>query len=53
MASSLPDTFTHRQARALGLSKRKIYELRDAGEIELLDRGLYRRRDAVLVDLLG
>jgi Transcriptional regulator, AbiEi antitoxin len=46
----LPDTFTYREARALGLSKRRLYELRDAGEIELVSRGLYRHRDAVHVD---
>ena len=50
MSPRLPDTFTYRQARELGLSKRRLYELRDAGDIELLSRGLYRRRGAALVD---
>jgi Transcriptional regulator, AbiEi antitoxin len=49
-SSQLPATFTYRQARKLGLSKRALYELRDAGEIETLSRGLYRRRGAELVD---
>jgi hypothetical protein len=47
---SLPDTFTYREARTLGLSKRALYGLRDAGKIELLSRGLYRRRDAKIAD---
>lgn len=48
--AKLPDTFTYRQALSLGLSKRRLYKLRDAGDIELVGRGLYRRRDADLVD---
>ena len=50
MRTRLPDTFTYRQALALGLSKRRLYELRDTGEIELVSRGLYRRCDAAPVD---
>jgi hypothetical protein len=50
MAAKLPETFTYREARSLGLSKRRLYELRDAGDIELVGRGLYRRRGAGLVD---
>jgi hypothetical protein len=50
MSGRLPDTFTYRQARELGLSKRKLYELRDAGDIELVSRGLYRRRGSAPVD---
>jgi hypothetical protein len=46
----LPVTFTYRQARQLGLSKRAVYELRDAGDIETLSRGLYRLRGAELAD---
>jgi hypothetical protein len=50
----LPDTFTYQDARALGLSKRALYEMRDAGEIEPVSRGLYRRRNAEIAheDLL-
>jgi hypothetical protein len=48
--AKLPDTFTYRQARSFGLSKRRLYELRDAGDIEMVGRGIYRRRDAALVD---
>src|SRR5215218_6976998 len=50
MLTRLPDTFTYGQARALGLSKRGLYALRNAGDIEVLSRGLYRRRDAALID---
>ena len=50
MASPLPPTFSYRQARALGLSKRALYALRDSGEIESLSHGLYRRRDAANAD---
>jgi hypothetical protein len=49
-ALALPATFTYQEARALGLSKRALYEMRDAGEIESLSRGLYRRRDAEPAD---
>lgn len=45
-ASSLPPTFSFQEARALGLSKRALYALRDAGEIESISHGLYRRQDA-------
>jgi predicted transcriptional regulator of viral defense system len=46
--SNLPPTFTYREALELGYSKRAIYALRDAGEIELVSRGLYRRQDATI-----
>jgi hypothetical protein len=46
----LPATFTYREARALGLSKRALYEMRDAGLIDTLSRGIYRRRNAELGD---
>jgi hypothetical protein len=46
----LPPTFTFTQARTLGLSKHELYQLRDQGTIELLSRGLYRRRDAIEKD---
>jgi hypothetical protein len=39
----LPATFSYSRARASGLSDRRLYALRDAGEIERLGRGLYRR----------
>jgi predicted transcriptional regulator of viral defense system len=47
----LPSTFSFGEARAAGLSKHKLYALRDAGRIELLSRGLYRRTDATVSDL--
>lgn len=43
---ALPPTFTYRQARDAGWSKRALYQLRDAGEIEAVGRGVFRRRDA-------
>ncbi len=46
----LPATFTYSEATAAGLHHRALYGLRDAGVIEALGRGLYRRADAVLVD---
>jgi predicted transcriptional regulator of viral defense system len=49
-AAALPRTFTYRQARALGLSKRTLYALRDSGELEVLGRGVYRRTDAELAE---
>lgn len=39
--TDLPTVFTHAQALALGVSDRDLYQLRDAGSIERLARGLY------------
>lgn len=47
----LPVTFTLAQAEALGVTRYAVYALRDAGLIELLARGLYRRRDGEPADL--
>ncbi len=47
---SLPDTFTYSQARAAGVSNRRIYSLRDSGEIEQLGRGLFHRVSDTLFD---
>lgn len=44
--AALPATFSYTQARASGLSDRRLYELRDAGILEQLGRGLFRRTDA-------
>lgn len=41
----LPAIFTYSQARALGLTERILYALRDQGLIESVGRGLYRRHD--------
>lgn len=49
--ADLPDTFTAARARTSGLSRRRLYTLRDHGLIEPLARGLYRRRDAPAADL--
>jgi predicted transcriptional regulator of viral defense system len=42
----LPATFSYSDARAAGMSERRLYALRDSGVIEQLGRGLYRRIDA-------
>lgn len=47
---SLPDTFTYSQARAAGVSNRRIYSLRDSGKIEQLGRGLFHRVSDTLFD---
>jgi hypothetical protein len=44
--STLPETFTFAQARSGGLSKHAVYWLRDAGQIDVLGRGLYRQAGA-------
>jgi hypothetical protein len=49
--SMLPETFTFAQARSSGLSKHAVYRLRDAGRIEVLGRGLYRRSGGEPTDL--
>lgn len=46
----LPPTFSYQEARALGLSKRALYAMRDAGEIESVSHGIYRRRNAPNAD---
>ncbi|MDB4988038.1 MAG: hypothetical protein JWN04_3216 [Myxococcaceae bacterium] len=48
--SILPSTFTRKQAEAAGMPKHALYALRDRGELEVIARGVYRRRDAELVD---
>ena len=45
--AGLPATFSYTEARAAGLSDRRLYALRDAGLIEPLGRGLFERADAV------
>ena len=45
--AGLPATFSYTEARAGGLSDRRLYALRDAGLIEQLGRGLFQRADAV------
>jgi predicted transcriptional regulator of viral defense system len=50
-ASGLPVTFTLAEARMLGVNRHVVYALRDAGLIDSVARGLYRRRDGELADL--
>lgn len=47
----LPSVFTYDQARAAGLTKYRIYRLRDEGKIEALGRGVYVRADREPPDL--
>ena len=44
--AGLPAAFSYSQARAGGLSDRRLYALRDAGLIEQLGRGRFQRADA-------
>jgi predicted transcriptional regulator of viral defense system len=41
--ASLPPTFTYQQARAAGLAKRRLYELRDKGALEQVSRGMFHQ----------
>lgn len=45
MLDTLPPIFSYADARAAGLSQRRIYWLRDQGLIEALAQGAYRRAD--------
>lgn len=48
----LPAVFTYREAVEAGLSKRRLYALRDAGLIDPVARGIFRRLDSdELLDL--
>ncbi|MFE9653249.1 type IV toxin-antitoxin system AbiEi family antitoxin domain-containing protein [Micromonospora sp. NPDC006431] len=47
----LPLTFTYSQAMAAGVSRRRLYRMRDQGSIEVVGRGLYRRHDTEVVDI--
>lgn len=49
--SDFPETFSYREARAAGLGKRELYLLRDAGEIESISHGVYRRAGAQAADI--
>lgn len=44
--AGLPATFSYTQARANGLSERRLYAMRDAGVLEQLGRGLFHRSDS-------
>jgi hypothetical protein len=47
----LGDLFTYSEARSHGLSDRRLYALRDGGELLALGGGLYRWADAPAADL--
>jgi hypothetical protein len=47
----LGDLFTYSEAMDQGISDRRLYALRDAGELITLGRGLYRWADAPMADL--
>lgn len=51
VVGELPVTFSYAQARAAGLSKYGLYRLRDAGVLEVLGRGLYRRTNGPPADV--
>lgn len=46
----LGDTFTHAEARRAAVSDKRLYRLRDAGEIVALGGGVYRWADAPPAD---
>ena len=46
VAEGLPNTFTARTARSLGVHPRDLYAWRDNGQIVELSRGVFRRADA-------
>jgi hypothetical protein len=46
----LGDTFTHMEARQAAVSDKRLYRLRDSGEIVALGGGLYRWADAPPAD---
>jgi predicted transcriptional regulator of viral defense system len=49
---ALPSVFTYREATEAGVTKWRLYAMRDAGLIEQVARGLFRRADSdELVDL--
>lgn len=47
---TLPDTFTSAEAQRLGLSRRRLLALQEAGTLERIGRGIYRRTDAEIAD---
>jgi len=44
-------TFSYAQARAAGMTKYRLYRLRDTGAVEVLGRGLFRHTDAPPADV--
>ncbi|KIR60833.1 MULTISPECIES: type IV toxin-antitoxin system AbiEi family antitoxin domain-containing protein [Micromonospora] len=48
---SLPVTFSYSQALEAGLTRWRLYRLRDQGLIERMGHGLYRRHDAEAADI--
>ncbi|MET9301599.1 type IV toxin-antitoxin system AbiEi family antitoxin domain-containing protein [Micromonospora aurantiaca] len=51
LLGSLPATFSYSEALGAGLTRWRLYRLRDEGLIESLGRGLYRRHDAEAADI--
>jgi hypothetical protein len=47
----LGDLFTYSEATSRGVSDRRLYALRDAGEVVAIGRGLFRWADAPAADL--
>jgi len=48
--AQLPATFSYAQALQAGLTHHRLYRLRDAGQLEQVGRGLYRKADSGLTD---
>lgn len=48
--ATLADAFSYAQARAAGLTKHRLDQLRDNGSIERIEQGLYRRADAEIAN---
>ena len=46
--TELPPIFTYSEARRHGLSDRRLYALRERGDVETLGRGLFLRSDATV-----
>jgi hypothetical protein len=50
--NALPALFTYRDAIEAGVSKQRLYAMRDTGRIQSVARGIYVRADNVeLIDL--
>ncbi len=47
----LPAVFTYADGKAFGITKHRIYAVREQGVIEALSRGLYHRLDRPIDEL--
>jgi len=51
LLGTMPMVFRYNQARTAGISRRALTYLIDSGDLELIERGLYRKTNAPLADL--